>query len=130
MIHSLNLSVDTDKDAARDAIRPVVALYIADPNLDAWELMLTHTDLSPKDLAAVRDAARVGGMAAAARAVTPGMIDTFAIAGAPNACVERIVKLQGYGVQLPIAFDVLGPNPPKAIRLIAQEIVPALGDQS
>jgi 5,10-methylenetetrahydromethanopterin reductase len=123
---NLNLSVDTDAVAARELIRPVVALYMADPNLDASELMVAHTDLQAADLHAVREAARIGGITAAAQAVTPAMIDTFAIAGRPSECVEALLRLQGAGVQMPIAFDVLGPNPVTAIRLIAQEIVPTL----
>lgn len=127
---NLNLSVDTDSVAARELIRPVVALYMADPNLDASELMLAHTDFRASELHTVREAARTGGMTAAAQAVTPAMIDMFAIAGRPSECVESLLRVQRAGVQLPIAFDVLGPNPDRAIHLIAKEIVPRLAEQA
>jgi len=125
---NLNFSVGKDSQSAKDHVREVVALYVADPTLTAEELMLEHSGVKPEDLQAVKEGLKVGGMHEAARLVTPEMIDEFAIAGTPEECLTKLEGLLRLGIELPIAFDVLGPSPEEAIRLISKEIVPHMMD--
>lgn len=123
---NLNFSVGRDSETAKEHVREVVALYAADPTLTAEELMLEHSRVKPEDLARVKDGMKAGGLHEAARAVSSEMIDEFAIAGTPDECVGKLEKLVKLGVNLPIAFDIIGPEPVEAIRLIAEEVVPRL----
>jgi 5,10-methylenetetrahydromethanopterin reductase len=123
---NLNFSVDRDSESAKDHVREVVALYAADPTLTAEELMLQHSTVSPGDLEKVKQAMKAGGLSGAAEAVTPEMVDEFAIAGTPDECTGKLEKLIRLGVNLPIAFDIIGPEPEEAIRLISTEVIPHL----
>ena len=123
---NLTFSVAKDSQLARDHVREVVALYVADPTLTASELMLQHSKVRPEDLNSVKEGMKLGGMKKASELVTEEMIDEFAIAGNPEECTEKLEKLGRLGVELPIAFDLLGPDPEKAIELIAKEVLPAI----
>jgi 5,10-methylenetetrahydromethanopterin reductase len=58
------------------------------------------------------------------RSVTPEMIDLFSITGTPENCTEKIRLLAKAGVSLVVLYTPLGPDPDKAIDIIAQEIMP------
>jgi 5,10-methylenetetrahydromethanopterin reductase len=121
---NLNFSVGRDSQAAKDHVREVVALYVADPTLTAEELMLQHSKVKPEEIDAVKQGLKQGGMHRAAEFVTPEMIDEFAIAGTVDECVAKLERLAKLGINLPIAFDVIGPDPEEGIRLISEEVVP------
>jgi 5,10-methylenetetrahydromethanopterin reductase len=123
---NLTVSVDRNSDAAKDHTREVVALYIADPNLTATTLIQAHSKVKPEDLDGVKRSFEKGGMHAAAKSVTPEMIDELTISGNPDECIAKLEKLGDLGVNVPIAFDLLGPKPEEAIELIAKEIAPRL----
>ena len=123
---NLTFSVSQDSDAAKNHVKEVVALYVADPTLTASDLMLQHSKVKLEDLNVVKEGMRRGGIHGAAQLVTEEMIDEFAIAGTPEECISKLKKLGQLGVQLPIAFDLIGPDPEQAIELIAKEILPSV----
>ena len=123
---NLTFSVGRDSEEAKNHAREVVALYVADPTLTASELMLQHSKVKPEDLDRVKAGLTQGGMHRAAELVTEEMIDEFAIAGTPDECISKLEKLGHLGVQVPIAFDLLGPKPDQAIELIAKYIRPRI----
>lgn len=123
---NLTFSISNDGDAARNNVREVVALYVADPTLTAADLMLQHSRVKPEDLNIVKQGMKDGGIHQAAKLVTPEMIDEFALAGTPDECIGKLEKLGKLGINLPIAFDLLGPEPEEAIELIAKEVLPRL----
>jgi 5,10-methylenetetrahydromethanopterin reductase len=123
---NLTFSVDKDSQAARDYTKKVVALYVADPTLTASDLMVQHSKVKPEDLNLVKQAFEKEGIQDAARAVTPEMIDELTVSGTPDECIAKLEKLGDLGVNVPIAFDLLGPHPAEAIELIAKKIIPAL----
>lgn len=123
---NLTFSISKDGDAARDNVRKVVALYVADPTLSAADLMLQHSKVKPEDLDIVKRGMQEGGIHEAAKLVTPEMIDEFAVAGTPDECVGKLEKLGELGINVPIAFDLIGPKPEEAIGMIAKEIIPKI----
>lgn len=123
---NLTFSVGKDSEKAKNHVREVVALYVADPTLTATELMAQHSKVKPEDLNIVKEGFKEGGMLRAAELVTEEMIDEFAIAGTPEECIAKLERLGDLGVNVPIAFDLLGPEPEVSIMLIAQEVVPRL----
>ncbi|HZW56447.1 MAG TPA: LLM class flavin-dependent oxidoreductase [Nitrososphaerales archaeon] len=125
---NLTFSVSKDSELAKNHVKEVVALYVADPTLTAENLMLQHSKVKPEDLERVKQGLRQGGMHRAAELVSPEMIEEFAIAGNVDECVGKLEELGELGVQVPIAFDLIGPRPEEAIELIAKEIMPRLLD--
>lgn len=126
---NLTFSVDRDSQLAKDHVREVIALYVADPTLTAEDLMLQHSKVSEDDLLKVKEEFKQAGVRSAAKAVTPEMIDEFAIAGTPDECIPKLEGLVKLGIQIPIAFDLIGPNPELAIELIATQIMPHLHEK-
>jgi 5,10-methylenetetrahydromethanopterin reductase len=123
---NLTFSVDKDSNAAKDHTKKVVAMYVADPTLTASDLMKQHSRVRPQDLESVKNAFEVGGILRAAESVSSEMIDELTISGTSDECVAKIEKLGNLGVNIPIAFDLLGPKPEEAIELIAKEIIPRI----
>lgn len=123
---NLTFSVGRDSEAAKNHAREVVAMYVADPTLTASELMQQHSKVKPEDLDEVKQGLKQGGMNRATELVTPEMIDEFAIAGTSEECLVKLEKLSRLGINVPIAFDLLGPNPEEAINLLAKEIMPRI----
>jgi len=123
---NLTFSVGKDCEQAKNHVREVVALYVADPTLTASELMLQHSKVRPEDLERVKEGMRQGGIHKSAELVTEEMIEEFSIAGSPENCIKKLRKLGDLGVQMPIAFDLIGPKPDEAIELISKEILPAI----
>ncbi|MDG7001840.1 MAG: LLM class flavin-dependent oxidoreductase, partial [Nitrososphaerota archaeon] len=123
---NLTFSISKNGDAARDNVKEVVALYVADPTLTAADLMLQHSKVKPEDLDIVKQGMHTGGIHQAAKLVTPEMIDEFALAGTPDECIGKLEKLGELGINVPIAFDLLGPKPDEAIELIAKEVLPRI----
>ena len=101
-------------------------MYVADPTLTATDLMVQHSKVKPEDLDLVKQGFAKGGIRQAAKLLTPEMIDEFSIAGTPDECLGKLERLAQLGIQIPIAFDILGPNPEVAIELISKEIEPRL----
>ena len=123
---NLTFSVGKDSEEAKNFVREVVALYVADPTLTASELMLQHSKVKPEDLDRVKEGMKRGGIRNSAELVTDEMIEEFSIAGTPEDCIKKLRKLGDLGVQMPIAFDLIGPKPDEAIELISKEILPAI----
>ena len=121
---NLNISVSKDSQAARDAVREIVALYICDPNLDATELMKEHSRINDEDLIPVKEEAKKSGHKAASLLVSDTLIEELAIAGTPDEIINKLEKMLKIGVNTLIAFDVLGPDKEEAIKLIGQQIRP------
>jgi 5,10-methylenetetrahydromethanopterin reductase len=105
-------SVNADGKAARDAARPIVAMYIARmPNLAA------EMGFDEAVQAQVRAAFADDGLEAAARQVTDAMVDALTASGTPDECRARIAAYRAAGVALPILFP-LGDNPQDVIALM------------
>ncbi|MEM4383388.1 MAG: LLM class flavin-dependent oxidoreductase [Candidatus Caldarchaeum sp.] len=121
---NLNFSVDTNRERAKRSVREAIALYIADPTLAAVDTIDRYVDLSEREVSAIKDAMKLFGLAGAAKAVSDSLVDQLSVSGTPEDCVEKLRSLIKNGVKLPIAFDVIGPEPRTALKLIADEIIP------
>jgi 5,10-methylenetetrahydromethanopterin reductase len=114
----LVVSVDDDAARARAACKPLVASYT--PRPVGWrEEGLASAD----DMAPVLDAFARGGLEAATQAVTDAYVEKIAIAGDLPYCRQRLQEYVGTGLRLPIAYQVLGPDPMHALDLLAQGFV-------
>jgi 5,10-methylenetetrahydromethanopterin reductase len=102
-------SISEDERAARDRLRPIVALMIS---------LMAPQPATPIFAAAglPADTVRAFGESFArgkvpADMVTDDMIDTFTIAGSPARCRENLVRLIEAGMTAPVFFEVPGIPP-------------------
>jgi len=115
------ISVDEDSRAAREALRPVIAYF--GRYLDPGDLALVG--LTPQDFDAVHRAMLAGNRQQAAGLVTDEML-SLGIAGTPEQCLEQLLRVVDAGVDGLSLGGPLGPQPERALRLIADHIMPAL----
>ena len=116
------VSVGTDRRAARDAVRSVLAYYL-------WRVegvVVEQSGADPDDVAAVRSAVAERGADAAATLVSDHLIDTFAAAGTVDDVVAGLERYAVAGLDRPLAWHTLGPDPDAALVLLADQVAPAV----
>jgi 5,10-methylenetetrahydromethanopterin reductase len=116
------VSVDADRRAARDAVRQVLAYYL-------WRVEGVVVEVSgadPDNVAAVRAAVTADGPEAGAALVSEQVIDTFAATGTVDDVIAGLGRWADAGLDLPLAWHTLGPDPEVAVRVLATEVRPAV----
>jgi 5,10-methylenetetrahydromethanopterin reductase len=118
------VSVDPDARAARDAVREVLAYYIhrVEP------VVLSTSGADPDELQRVRQAVLGEGVAAGARRISEAHIDTFAAAGDPDQVAARLRAYVDAGLRGVLAWHVIGPDPTRALQLLAEDVRPRVFD--
>lgn len=120
----LLISISDDDQAARDAVRPFLAMMISILPLNglADHPMLSCAGLTP-DIAQ-RFAEHFIKGELPIPLVEDWMIDAFAIAGSPERCREAFAKIVEAGVTHPVAFEIHGTDPEKTIRDVHTHLLP------
>ncbi len=108
---SLAISVDADGARARDAIRPTIAIYLAQ-----FPSIASVSTVSSSDIASIQMAFKQRDPAAAATLVTDEMVAELACAGTLPEVLAAVEARRGAGVGLPMLSVVHG----DAIRLLGQ----------
>ncbi len=115
-------SVGESRTEARDAVREVLAYYLA--RVEGVVVDLAGADLEA--VAAVRIAVAEGGVEAGAKAVSESLIDTFAVAGTVDDVVNGLLAFADAGMHVPLLWHTLGPDPTKAVEVLARDVRPAV----
>ena len=115
-------SVDEDRSAARAAVREVLAYYLA--RVEGVVVDESGADMDAVD--AVRTAVSERGVDAGAGAVSESLIDTFAVAGTPDEVAAGLLEFAEAGMQLPLLWHTFGPDPGRAVEVLAREVRPAV----
>ncbi len=115
-------SVDHDRRAARNAVRPVLAYYLA----RVEGVVVTESGADPDAVRAVREAVLENGVDAGAAMIAEELIDVFAVAGTVDDVVAALAPYADAGLDLPLAWYTLGTDPAAAIRILAEQVRPAL----
>ena len=118
------LSVDRDGQAARDAVRDVLAYYI----YRVEPVVLSTSGADPEELERVRQTVADQGVPAGAQLISSALIDTFAAAGDPDHVAERLKAYLAAGLHGVLAWHVIGPNPATSLRLLAEVVHPRVFD--
>ncbi|QIB75891.1 5,10-methylenetetrahydromethanopterin reductase [Halogeometricum borinquense] len=109
-----SVSVDSDREEAREAARPPVAFIAsgaAPPVLDRHGIDASLADDIGKKISA-------GAFSEAFDLVTPAMIDAFSMAGTPDTVADRMAAVFEHADGV-VVGSPLGPNPDEAITLAA-----------
>jgi 5,10-methylenetetrahydromethanopterin reductase len=117
------VSVDRDAHAAREAVRGVLAYYLhrVEP------IVLSTSGADPEAMARVSRAVVEEGVEAGARLVNDGLIDAFAAAGEPDHVAARLREYIEAGLRGVLAWHVIGPDRPAALKLLRDEVWPRVG---
>jgi 5,10-methylenetetrahydromethanopterin reductase len=113
----VSTSIAEDREAARTAARPPVA-FIAG---SAPSPVLERHGLDTSRAAEIGEQIEAGRFSEAFATVTPAMIDVFSVAGTPATVTDRFEALGEY-VDGVVAGAPLGPDPPRALSLVAQAV--------
>jgi 5,10-methylenetetrahydromethanopterin reductase len=115
LLANVLLSVDADGEAAREAIpRELVASYV----LRVEAVVREHAGVSDRELQTLSAEFEKGGLHAAAQVVSDKLVSTLAVAGTPKECGGALSRFVQSGLDVPLAWHVLGPRPLEAIPLI------------
>ena len=117
----LPVAIGRDAAAARRAVRPLLARYLAHLH---GQMILAEAGVSESETLAIRDARARGESGAAL--VTEEQIDTFALAGTPDHARTRLSEWVEAGLDTPIALPIGETDPIEQIHLIAAELGPWL----
>ena len=115
-------SVDRDRRAARNAVRPVLAYYLA----RVEGVVVTESGADPEAVRVVREAVRSNGVDAGAAMIADELIDVFAAAGTIDDVVTALDPYADAGLDLPLVWYTFGPDQAEAIRILAEEVRPAV----
>ncbi len=120
-------AVDLDGDAARQAVKGLVAHYVMRiPDTARF----IHAGLAVDRMAALqkdlREAEGENRLAAAVEALPDDVVRALAVAGTPEECVEGLRAFAAAGIKTPILYHVLGKDRLAAVDLIADRIAPEL----
>ncbi|OUJ18120.1 Coenzyme F420-dependent N5N10-methylene tetrahydromethanopterin reductase Mer [Methanonatronarchaeum thermophilum] len=99
-------SVDSDREKALDAVRPVIAFVAA----TAPEKVIERHNISLEERDRLQDKIRKDRFGEAKKLVTDKMIDAFSISGTPGECKDRIEELISKGVDTIVFGSPYGPE--------------------
>ncbi len=115
-------SISDDERAARDAVRPLLAILISLMAPQPEVPILATAGLDAHTIRAFGASFARGEPPIAM--VTDWMIDTFTIAGSPAHCRERLGMLVDAGIDAPVFFEVPGIAAEKTIRDVHRHLMP------
>jgi alkanesulfonate monooxygenase SsuD/methylene tetrahydromethanopterin reductase-like flavin-dependent oxidoreductase (luciferase family) len=130
-IAEIKLSVSRDKEAARAFARPTAGRRLLNLSRRGYgpEDILA-LGVAPEDVARLDEAERQEATEERFTGlVTDAMLDAVFVAGEPEHCRDRMIELRDtaeqYGFKQ-LMYSELGPNVEESLRLLCDEIVPAL----
>ena len=118
-------SVDEDGDAARRAVKHLVAHYVMRV---ADTFRYEAAGLDPERLVGIQkdllEAERQNRLADAIDRVPNDIVGALTVAGSPEECVEGLKAYADTGLKTPILYQTLGPDRLRSIDLIAERVLP------
>lgn len=113
-------SISEDGNLARQFVKKILGTYTIPELPDSVSNLV---DVNEKEVQVIKQRYSEGDFEGAIEAVTDKMVDTFAIAGTPTQCAEKLEQFANTGLNTPILF-IHGPDKMKAVKLAAEQIIP------
>jgi 5,10-methylenetetrahydromethanopterin reductase len=115
-------SISEDERAAREAIKPLLAVMISLMAGQPPTPLFTAAGMDPDQLRRFAETYARGDLPV--RLVTDSIIDTFAIAGGPERCAAALQKILDAGVTHPVFFETPGIPAEETIRAVHKYLMP------
>jgi len=115
-------SVGDDRHEAREAVKPVLAYYLA--RVEGSVIDASGAD--PASVNRVRAAVAAEGEHRAASAVGDDLLDVFAVAGTASDVITGLAAFAEAGLDMPLAWYTLGPDRVAATRTLARVVRPSV----
>lgn len=115
-------SISEDERAAREAIKPLLAVLISLMAAQPPIPLFTEEGMDPDELRRFAETYARGELPV--RLVTDSIIDTFAIAGGPERCGAALQKIIDAGVTHPVFFETPGIAAEETIRAVHKYLMP------
>ena len=115
-------SISEDERAAREAIKPLLAVMISLVAAQPPPPLFTEAGMDPDELRGFAETYARGELPV--RLVTDSIIDTFAIAGGPERCAAALQKIIDAGVTHPVFFETPGIPAEATIRAVHKYLMP------
>jgi len=116
-------SVDRDSEKAKKAAKIVVAFIVA----GSPDVIFERHKLGADAVKGVKDALNAaftkGAWKDVPKAVTDDMMESFAVYGNPDQCVDKIKNLLASGVTQVVIGSPIGPDKNAAIKMIGEEVI-------
>ena len=120
-------SVDEDRNAARDAARPLIAHYVMQiPDMTRYQYAGLDIPMMEGLQCELRTAFKGNGFKDAIAKIPDVVVDALAVTGTPPECIERLKAYAAAGIKTPVLYHVLGPDRLEAIDVIADSVRPSL----
>jgi 5,10-methylenetetrahydromethanopterin reductase len=117
----LPICISEDANAARESVKPLLAILLGVGVFDATSPILRCVDFPESLLRQFTERFAKGDIPV--DFVTDDIIDTFAIAGSPQHCVRRMAAFIEAGLDTPIAFEIPGVAPEQTIHTVAEHLL-------
>ncbi|NPA69338.1 MAG: 5,10-methylenetetrahydromethanopterin reductase [Crenarchaeota archaeon] len=118
-------SVDEDEKRAVESAKIVVAYILAGLSREVAEKLGIDQETIDK----VRQSLEKGSIDEIRKIITEEHVSKLAIAGTPEQCIEKIMKMIKVGTRHIILGSPLGPDKKKALEIIGRKIVQALKEK-
>jgi 5,10-methylenetetrahydromethanopterin reductase len=115
-------SISDDERAARDRLRPIVAVMVSLMAPQPTTPIFAAAGLPPETVVKFGESFARGKVPA--DMVTDDMLDTFTIAGSPARCRENLARLIEAGVTAPVFFEVPGIPPQQTMDDVHRHLMP------
>jgi 5,10-methylenetetrahydromethanopterin reductase len=115
-------SISENETAARDALRPFLAILISLMASQSDNPIFATAGLAPETMKSFGESFARGVVPK--DMVTDAMIDTFAIAGSPARCRENMTRLIEAGMNASVFFEVPGVPPQKTFDDVCTHLMP------
>ncbi|MFQ5762953.1 MAG: LLM class flavin-dependent oxidoreductase [Candidatus Bathyarchaeia archaeon] len=115
----LPLSVSKKSAEAKKAIKPILGVYIAEIGVHP---LTVEAGMKEEQIEPLKKAFPHGDKLA--KLVTDELVDTFAVAGTPDECIDRLKAYRAAGVD--VLVGVQPPRPKEMIDLVGKEVIPHL----
>ena len=115
-----SFSVNKDEEKALKAATPVVSFIVA----GSPDGILEKHSISLEVAKEIRESLVKGDFPGAFSKVTPEMVDSFAVCGTPDKCIEKVSTILKTGVTQFVVGSPIGGNVRKSINLITKSILP------
>jgi 5,10-methylenetetrahydromethanopterin reductase len=114
-------SISEDERAARDRLRPMVAILISLMAPQPTVPIFATAGLSPDTIRKFGESFARGVVPA--DMVTDAMLDTFTLAGSPSRCRENLARIVEAGVTSPVFFEVPGVPPEQTMDDVHRHLI-------